>query len=500
MYKKKFQKNFYTYKKSFTNSKFSFFQLGGDRMGKQNELQRSIKSRHMFMISLGGVIGTGFFLSTGNIMHNAGPFGTLLAYAVGGLTMFLVMLCLGELAVYNPTSGSFHEYATRYISPGVGFSVGIIYWLNWVVTVGSEFTAVGLLMQRWFPESPVWVWSVIFGVTIFVFNALSVKFFAESEFWFAGLKIIIVIIFIFLGAAAIFGIVPVTGHEHAPLLSNFTGEGGLLPNGFAPILIAMVSISFAFSGTELIGITAGESENPSRDIPRSIKNIVWRTLFFFIGAIIVLGALLPWEDSSVSKSPFVTVFDMLGIPYAADIMNFVIITALLSVANSGLYASTRMLWSLSKEKMVPKALGTINKRGVPMNALIVCMLISCLSLLSSIIAPTTVYVMLVAVAGFGVVVGWMGIVVSQFMFRRQYLKEGGKLEDLKFRVKLYPLVPILAFLLCLGATLGLLLDPEQRSVLYFGVPAMIACYFWYHIQKKIADKREARLSETVEEK
>lgn len=191
---------------------------------------------------------------------------------------------------------------------------------------------------------------------------------------------------------------------------------------------------------------------------------------------------------------------MLGIPYAADIMNFVIITALLSVANSGLYASTRMLWSLSKEKMVPKALGTINKRGVPMNALIVCMLISCLSLLSSIIAPTTVYVMLVAVAGFGVVVGWMGIVVSQFMFRRQYLKEGGKLEDLKFRVKLYPLVPILAFLLCLGATLGLLLDPEQRSVLYFGVPAMIACYFWYHIQKKIADKREARLSETVEEK
>lgn len=450
-------------------------------MEQQYQLKRSIKSRHMFMISLGGVIGTGFFLSTGNIMHEAGPFGTLLAYLVGGFTMFLVMMCLGELAVHSPTTGSFHEYATRFISPGAGFAVGIIYWLNWVVTVGSEFTAVGLLMQRWFPDISVWIWSIIFGVTIFAFNAFSVKFFAESEFWFASLKIILVLVFIVLGAAAIFGIVPITGHEQAPLFSNFMSEDGLLPHGVAPILIAMVSISFAFAGTELIGITAGESENPGKDIPRSIKNIIWRTLFFFVGAVIVLGALLPWQDASVSESPFVTVFDMIGIPYAADIMNIVIITALVSVANSGLYASTRMLWSLANEGMAPKLFLKVNKRGIPMPALIICMLISCLCLFSSIYAPTTVYVMLVAVAGFGCVVGWMGIVGAQYMFRRKYIRDGGDIKNLAFRVPLYPLMPIVALVLLTIFTLGLLLDPSQRSVFYFGVPALIICWVGFDI-------------------
>lgn len=453
-------------------------------MAQQHQLKRTIKSRHMFMISLGGVIGTGFFLSTGNIMHEAGPFGTLLAYLIGGLTMLLVMMCLGELAVHSPTTGSFHEYATRFISPGAGFAVGIIYWLNWVVTVGSEFTAVGLLMQRWFPDISVWIWSVIFGVTIFTFNALSVKFFAESEFWFASLKIILVLVFILLGAAAIFGIVPIEGQHAAPLFSNFVGDGGLLPHGVAPILIAMVSISFAFAGTELIGITAGESENPGKDIPRAIKNIVWRTLFFFIGAVIVLGALLPWQDASVSESPFVTVFDMIGIPYAADIMNLVIITALISVANSGLYASTRMLWSLANEGMAPKMFQKINKRGIPMNALIICMFISCLSLFSSIFAPTTVYVLLVAIAGFGCVVGWMGIVGAHYMFRRKFLRDGGKVENLAFKVPFYPLVPIVAMVLLVIFTCGLLLDPSQRSVFYFGVPAFIICWVGYDLYLK----------------
>ncbi|MES9740180.1 amino acid permease, partial [Peribacillus frigoritolerans] len=306
----------------------------------ENQLKRSMKSRHLFMISLGGVIGTGLFLSSGYTISQAGPGGTILAYLVGGLIMYLVMLCLGELTVAMPVTGSFQTYATKYIGPATGFTIGLMYWLTWVVTVGSEFTASGLLMQRWFPNTSVWMWSAVFAILIFLLNSFSVKIFAETEFWFSGIKIITIILFIVLGGSAMLGFIPMDDRASAPMLSNFTADGGLFPNGLLPVFMAMISVNFAFSGTELIGIAAGESENPEKDVPRSIRNVIWRTMFFFVGAIFVLSGLISWEEAGVIESPFVMVFDNIGIPYAADIMNFVIITALLSVANSGLYAST----------------------------------------------------------------------------------------------------------------------------------------------------------------
>ncbi|MDF1998799.1 amino acid permease [Peribacillus frigoritolerans] len=450
----------------------------------ENQLKRSMKSRHLFMISLGGVIGTGLFLSSGYTISQAGPGGTILAYLVGGLIMYLVMLCLGELTVAMPVTGSFQTYATKYIGPATGFTIGLMYWLTWVVTVGSEFTASGLLMQRWFPHTSVWMWSAVFAILIFLLNSFSVKIFAETEFWFSGIKIITIILFIVLGGSAMLGFIPMDDRASAPMLSNFTVDGGLFPNGLLPVFMAMISVNFAFSGTELIGIAAGESENPEKDVPRSIRNVIWRTMFFFVGAIFVLSGLISWEEAGVIESPFVMVFDNIGIPYAADIMNFVIITALLSVANSGLYASTRMLWSLSNEKMISSFFGKITSNGVPLNALVISMAVACLSLLSSVFAPDTVYVVLVAISGFAVVVVWIGIVLSQYMFRKHFLKMGGDIKNLKFRTPLYPFVPIAACVLCLASCIGLAFDASQRIALYCGVPFIILCYLFYYMKNR----------------
>ncbi|MEF2097925.1 amino acid permease [Bacillus sp. CFBP9009] len=450
----------------------------------ENQLKRSMKSRHLFMISLGGVIGTGLFLSSGYTISQAGPGGTILAYLVGGLIMYLVMLCLGELTVAMPVTGSFQTYATKYIGPATGFTIGLMYWLTWVVTVGSEFTASGLLMQRWFPHTSVWMWSAVFAILIFLLNSFSVKIFAETEFWFSGIKIITILLFIVLGGSAMLGFIPMDDRASAPMLSNFTVDGGLFPNGLLPVFMAMISVNFAFSGTELIGIAAGESENPEKDVPRSIRNVIWRTMFFFVGAIFVLSGLISWKEAGVIESPFVMVFDNIGIPYAADIMNFVIITALLSVANSGLYASTRMLWSLSNEKMISSFFGKVTSNGVPLNALAVSMAVACLSLLSSVFAPDTVYVVLVAISGFAVVVVWIGIVLSQYMFRKHFLKMGGNIKNLKFRTPLYPFVPIAACVLCLASCIGLAFDASQRIALYCGVPFIILCYLFYYMKNR----------------
>lgn len=455
---------------------------------QSQQYQRKMTSRHLFMLSLGGVIGTGLFLSSGYTINQAGPAGTILAYLVGALIVYLVMLCLGELSVAMPVTGAFHTYATKYIGPGTGYTVAWLYWLTWTVALGSEFTAAGLLMQRWFPDTSVWMWSGVFALLIFLLNAFTVKFFAESEFWFSSIKVIAIILFILLGGAAMFGLIPLKGSEAAPFFSNFTGESGLFPNGFLPILMTMLAVNFAFSGTELIGIAAGESVNPDETIPRAIRTTVLRLVLFFVGTIIVLAGLIPVEEAGVIKSPFVVVFDRIGIPYAADFMNFVILTAILSAANSGLYASSRMLWSLSEERTLPKKLARLTSKGIPLNALILSMVGGILSLLSSVIAPETVYLVLVSISGLAVVVVWMGIAASQFMFRKRFLQDGGQLHDLAFRTPLYPVVPIAAFFLCLASVIGIAFDPNQRIALICGIPFIILCYAAYYVTAFIRKK------------
>lgn len=280
-----------------------------------------------------------------------------------------------------------------------------------------------------------------------------------------------------------FGLIEMKDGQPAPMFSNFTNSP-LLPFGITGLLMTMITVNFSFQGTELIGIAAGESKEPEKTIPKSIRTTVWRTLVFFILAITVVAGMIPYQQAGVIESPFVVVFDSIGIPFAADIMNFVVLTALLSVANSGLYAATRMLYSLSNENMASRKLAVVNRKGIPMNALIITFAISLLSLLSGIFAEDTVFMVLLSIAGLGAQIGWISISASQLAFRRHYLKNGGKLEDLKFRTPLYPVLPLVSLILNLTVLVSLAFDPEQRIALYCGIPFMLGAILIYHLRFK----------------
>jgi len=461
---------------------------------KEGTFRRKMESRHIVMLSLGGVIGTGLFLSTGYTLEQAGRVGTILSYLVGALAVYLVMLCLGELSVHMPETGAFHSYATKYLGSGTGYTVAWLYWLTWTVALGSEFTAAGLLMQRWFPDVPVWLFSALFVVMILGINVLTVRLFAEVEFWFSAVKVLTILVFIVLGTAAIVGFLPLADGSQAPMLAPLT-EGGLFPNGAFAILMTMLAVNFAYSGTELIGIAAGEAVDPKRTVPLAIRTTVFRLVLFFVGTIIVLAILLPNDSKGVLESPFVAVFERIGLPFAADIMNFVILTAILSAANSGLYAASRMLWSLSDQRMITPFFSKLNASGVPTRAVLFSMIGGLLALFSSIYAPGSVYIALVSISGLAVVVVWMSISASQFMFRKRYLQEGKDVSDLVYRTPWYPFVPILSFLMCLASLIGIAFDPTQRVALYFGFPFIAVCYIVHHLTKTSWKRSEEDVKE-----
>ncbi|MFK3797144.1 amino acid permease [Pseudomonas sp. NPDC088444] len=446
-----------------------------------DQLKRVMKSRHLTMLSLGGVIGTGLFLTSGYTIGQAGPGGAIVSYLVAGLLCYLVMNCLGELSMVMPVSGSFQAQAARFVGPATGFAVGWTYWINWGVTIGAEFTAAGILMQHWFPSSPVWIWSTVFVVLLFSINMLSAKGFAETEFWFSSIKVMTVVIFIVIGLGAMFGAVSI-GDKPAPYLNNLFSDGGLFPNGFTSILITIVAAAYAFQGAEVLGIAAGETKDPEKNIPKAIRTVALRIGFFYILAMFVLASLVPWRQAGLLESPFVTVFQLTGIPYAADIMNFVILTALLSVGNSGLYASSRMLFAMSQSGMAPATFGKADKRGVPTRALIATLCFAFLSLLTSFIAADTVFMLLVSIAAIATTFTWLIIPLAQYNFRKQFMKSGGKVEDLKFSVSLFPLTPLLCIVLCIGMLASALLDPTQRLSIYIGAVGVALCYLYYYVR------------------
>lgn len=445
-------------------------------------LERKMEARHIQMISLGGVIGTGLFLSSGYTINQAGPVGTIIAYAVGAVLVYAVMLCLGELSVAMPYTGSFHVYARELIGPATGLTVALLYWLTWTIALGSEFTAAGIIMKEWFPHVSTWYWSLALIILILLSNIFTVRIFAESEFWFAAVKVLAIVAFIVLGALAIVGLIPVQGYTHAPGLTNLTKDG-LFPTGIGGVFTTMLTVNFAFSGTELIGITAGEAKDPEKTLPKAIHTTLWRLALFFIGSIVVMAALIPYKQAGVTQSPFVHVFQMMGIPYAADIMNFVVLTAIISAANSGLYASTRMLWSLGNEGTIPRIFAATNAHGTPVLAVIFSMLGGILSLLSSVYAAGTIYLVLVSISGLAVVIVWMAIAICQLNYRRRFLAAGHSVGELKYRTPWYPVVPWFAFLASLASCLLIWFDPSQRVALYWTVPFVALCYGGYYLAR-----------------
>lgn len=450
-----------------------------------NELKRGLKARHLNMIALGGSIGTGIFVAMGDTLNQAGPGGALVAYGLIGVMVYFLITSLGEMATYMPISGSFSTYATKFIDPALGFALGWNYWYNWAITVAAEMVAGSLLMKYWFPNVSAFVWSTIFLVIIVGLNILSSKAYGESEYWFAGIKVVTVIIFLIIGVLMIVGIIG--GNEIG--FHNYFTEDGPFHGGIKSIFAIFLIAGFSFQGTELIGIAAGESENPEKTIPKAIKSIFWRILIFYLGTIIILGAIIPFTEASVNTSPFTMVFEKAGIAGAASLMNAIILTSVLSAGNSGMYASTRMLYSMAKEGMAPKMFAKTNRRGVPINALILTTLIASLCFLTGIYSEDLVYKWIIAASGLAGFIAWVGIAICHYRFRKAFIYQGHDLGKLKYTAKWYPFGPILALIMCIIIILGQgysCIQPDGVSWLdliasYIGIPLFIVLYVSYKI-------------------
>src|SRR5512137_2877514 len=337
---------------------------GDALLARESGLLRQLSRRQLTMIAMGGAIGTGLFLGSGLAIGLAGP-GVILSYVLGVAVCLVMMSALTEMAVVHPTAGSFGVYAEMYLSPWAGFVVRTTYWLAQVVAIGGEVTAAAIYTRFWFPRAPLWIWIVLYSAALIVINLTSVKNFGEFEYWFAMIKVSAIVLFIVLGVGYVF-------HGFgapAPGLSLWTAEGGFLPHGFGGVLKAMLIVIFSFYGIEIVAVTAGEARDPLREVPRAMRSVVFRLSLFYILSIALVVAVAPWTRAGLSESPFVTVFRSVGIPYAAGLMNFVILTAALSSMNTNLYLTSRTLFSLSRSGLVPQFFGRLSPQGIPRKAI-----------------------------------------------------------------------------------------------------------------------------------
>ncbi|MCI1675784.1 MAG: amino acid permease [Ancrocorticia sp.] len=452
-----------------------------------HQLHRSLRARHLTMISIGGAIGTGLFVASGETVSTAGPGGALLAYSLIGVMVYLLMQSLGEMSTYLPVAGSFGEYGTRFISPSFGFAIGWNYWFNWAITVAAELSAAALVMKYWFPNTPGWMWSALFLTILVVLNALSARAYGEGEFWFALIKVTTVVLFLVLGTLMIVGVM---GGDSVGTENWTVGEAPFVNGGLGVLAIFMVA-GFSFQGTELIGVAAGEADNPTETVPRAIRTIFWRILLFYIGAIAVIGFLIPYTDpdllkagvDSISLSPFTLVFERAGIAAAAAVMNAVILTSVLSAGNSGLYASTRMLFALAYRRSAPAILKKVSRHGVPIPALVVTTAVGALCFISSLVGDGAAYTWLINASGLAGFITWVGTAWSHLKFRKAFVAQGHSVSELPYRAKFYPFGPLLALAMCTFVIVGqnyeaLIGNRDIVALLssYIGLPLFLALW------------------------
>ncbi len=397
-------------------------------MSAEGELQKGLQKRHMTMISLGGVIGAGLFVGSGAVMNETGP-ASVLSYLAAGALVVLVMRMLGEMAAANPTTGSFMEYARKALGDRGGFVMGWLYWYFWAIVLAVEAVAGSQILQNWLPGVPVWLMSLVLMAILTATNLWSVKNFGEFEFWFASIKVAAIIVFIAIGIAYLVGI----GSGDSPGLSNLTSHGGFFPEGGATVLSGIVVVIFAFLGAEIVTIAAAESEQPEDAVAKATAAIVWRVLIFYVLSVFIVVAIVPWNASEVGDSPFIAALERIGIPGAADIMNAVVVTAVLSCLNSGIYTGSRMLLALSRRGYAPKALGETNGRGVPAKAILLTVSIGFLSVILQAISPEKVFTWLVNSSGAVALFCYLLIAVSQLVLRKRTDP-----EQLKVRMWLFP--------------------------------------------------------------
>ncbi|SHG25286.1 amino acid permease [Streptoalloteichus hindustanus] len=429
--------------------------------------ERGLKARHVRMVGLGGALGIGLFLASGKLIQAAGP-GLLLAYAVCGALAYLVLRALGELVVYRPVSGSFTSYAREFLGPWAEFVTGWTYWFTWVMVGMSEVTAVGMYVQVWLPSVPQWVSALLALVAVGTANLVAVRLFGEIEFWAAIVKVVTIVAIILTAVAvAVFGF----GAEHGSGVANLWGEGGVFPHGALAVLFALPLAYSSFQGVELVGLTAGEAERPREVLPSVFRSVLWRIALFNIGALAALMVLIPWHRVSTSSSPFVQAFDQLGVPGAADIVNFVVLTAALSVCNSGVFGTGRLLMTLGQDGHAPRWLGVANRRGVPARALAVSLVVMLVSVVVNFLAPKEAFLYLYSVSVFGGLLTWAVIVATHLRYRKAVA--AGRAPAVDFRMPgprwlSWVLLAVLALVTALFAA-----HEETRVALIVG-PAWLA--------------------------
>lgn len=465
-------------------------------ISEDSKLERKLKPRQMNMIAIGGAIGTGLFVATGSSISTAGPGGTMIAYMLIGLSVYFMMTALGEMATYLPVAGAFELYSQKYVDPAFGFAMGWNYWYCSTMTIATELVASAIVMKFWFPDSPSYMWSSIFIVLLLGLNMFSVSIFGESEFWFAGIKVVTIIIFLVVGVLMIFGIFS----NDSPGFSNWTLEKAPFVGGPFGIFSILMVAGFSFVGVEATAIAAGECVNPAKNVPKAINSVFWRILIFYIGAIFVVATLIPYTDpnllsadvDNVAVSPFTIVFQKSGIAMAASLMNAVILTSILSCGNSTLYSASRLLYSMAISHHAPKIFAKTSSKGVPVYAVLGTLVIACLCFLTSFAGDSVVYTWLYNATGLTGFLTWFGVCICHLRFRRGFAKQGKDLSVLKYKTKFYPYGTILSLIISGTVIAGQGYYAFSASgvdwygilVAYIGLPIMIALYIVRKIVKK----------------
>ena len=449
-----------------------------DRVNNQpiidGEFRRALKGRHVQLIALGGIIGSGYFLGTGVVVHEVGP-SVFLAYILGGLIIYLTMLCMGELAVAIPIAGSFINYTADFISPSLACGVGWSYWISWVAYIPAECLAGGIIME-YFTGVNGYVWAICFGLLITYINLVKVGTFGEIEFWLALIKIVALFSFIVISLFIFFGVIH--GSQPAKIIGSrfIMGHGGLFPNGGMVFLTAMVLLLVNYQGSEIIGLAAGESINPGQMIPYAIRNVTFRILFIYIIPVFCLVLIFPWQKAGLSNSVFAEALNFYGLKWAGTIASFVTLTASLSCSNSGVYGIVRSLHALARNGMAPRRLTKLNQNAVPQNAGIVTLIsIWFLLLISHFYAQTTLYIALLLVSGFTGAIAWISLCWAQINFRRKLYQAGYTTSDLRYKTPGSPYTGIVAIILMLICLFFLLFDkdPSYKIAFIIGVFTLI---------------------------
>lgn len=424
------------------------------------QLQRRLTPRHITFMALGMCIGAGLFLGSASTINLAGP-SVLFAYLFGGAMIFIIMRALGEMAAHEPIAGSFSAYAHKYLGPFAGYLTGWNYWLLMMGVGIAESTAVGIYMKEWFPELPQWIWAFASVAMIGGLNLMAVKVYGELEFWFALIKVLTVVLMILGG----FGIIWLGwGNGGQPVgVSNLWTHGGWFPNGVTGMVLALPVLVFSFGGIETIGMAAAEAAQPERTIPRAVNSVIWRILIFYIGSLFVIMAIYPWNELGTQGSPFVTTFAKLGIPRAAGLINFVVITAALSSFNSTTFSGSRMLYSLASQGQAPAAMQRLSAQAVPVRGVLVTIGFLLLGVLLNYLVPGRIFGMIMSILAFNTVWTWGTVLVAHWSFRRR------QAQALPFRLRLWPASSVLALAFLAFVLFMLGYSADTRVALYVGV-------------------------------